>query len=143
MPFGTKAPPVIELQLVELVEPGTCTPCWYSKIGSTMPGGVGLHGPEVLFVWAPSPTSLTKKRVLAGFGSNARRNGLRCPQEKVSWHLLPAVVPPVTLQRAVPAPWNGLPAGIPPSLVIRSTLPVSVCWSREASLLPWQPLSPA
>jgi hypothetical protein len=81
-----------------------------------------------------------KKRVPAALGSNAMRNGLRSPQAKVSWHRLPAVVPPVTLQRAVPAPWNGFEGGIPPSLVMRRILPVSTCWSREASLEPAQPL---
>ena len=53
-----------------------------------------------------------KKRVPAAFGSNAIRNGLRRPQAKVSWHLLPGVVRPVALQRAVPAPRNGLLGGI-------------------------------
>ncbi len=68
-----------------------------------------------------------KKRVDAAFGSNARRNGLRRPQANVSWHLLPAVVDPVTLQRAVPAPWKGFVGGMPPVLVMRRTLPVKTC----------------
>ena len=55
-----------------------------------------------------------KNRVPASFGSMAKRKGLRSPQAKVSWHLLPGVVCPVTLQRAVPAPWKGLLAGMPP-----------------------------
>ncbi len=77
-----------------------------------------------------------KKRVPAAFGSNAIRNGLRRPQAKVSWHFVPAVVRPVTLQRAVPAPTNGLPGGMPPVLVIRRIFPMSTCWSRAASFWP-------
>ena len=63
-----------------------------------------------------------KKRVAGALGSNAIRNGLRSPHAKVSWHLFPAVVRPVTLQRAVPAPWNGLVGGMPPVLVIAQDL---------------------
>ena len=81
-----------------------------------------------------------KKRVPAAFGSNANRNGFRRPQANVSWHLLPAVVCPVTLQRAVPAPWKGFDAGMPPVLVMRRIFPTSTCWSREASFCPAQPL---
>ncbi len=77
-----------------------------------------------------------KKLVPPALGSKAIRNGLRSPQANVSWHLVPAVVRPVRLQRAVPAPWNGLLGGIPPVLVIRRILPTSACWSRAASFWP-------
>ncbi len=68
-----------------------------------------------------------KKRVVAVLGSKANRNGFRRPQAKVSWHLLPAVVLPLTLQRAVPAPWNGFSTGIPPVLVMRRIFPTRAC----------------
>ena len=134
----------------------------YSRTGSTIPGGVGLHGPLVLLVWAPSrqfqpksapdwarsissqafwPTSLTKKRVVGDPGSKAIRKGLRNPQAKVSWQMLPGVVLPVTLQRDVPGPWKGLVAGMFPSVVMRRIFPMRTLRSREASLAPAQPLS--
>ena len=89
------------------------------------------------------PTSLMKKRVAATLGSKFMRKGLRSPQAKVSWQRVPAVVLPATLQRAVPAPWKGLPAGMPPVSVMRRILPIITWRSREASLAPAQPLSPA
>ena len=52
---------------------------------------------------------------------------------------VPADVTPVTLQRAVPAPWNGFDGGIPPALVIRRTFPTRTFWSRDASFCPKQP----
>ena len=48
---------------------------------------------------------------------------------------------PVALQRAVPAPVNGLPAGMPPSGVMRRILPSRMFWSRDASFWLPQPLS--
>jgi hypothetical protein len=80
-----------------------------------------------------------KKRVPAALGSKAKRNGLRSPQAKVSWHFFPGSVRPVRLHRALSVPWYGFPAGIPPSRVMRSTFPVSTCWSRAASFDPAQP----
>ena len=77
-----------------------------------------------------------KKLVPAAFGSNANRKGFRRPQANVSWHFVPAVVRPVTLQRAVPAPTKGLSGGMPPVLVIRRIFPTSACWSRDASFWP-------
>ena len=52
-------------------------------------------------------------RVPAAFGSVAKRKGFRKPHANVSWQRLPGVVSPATLQRAVPAPWNGFDGGIP------------------------------
>ena len=75
----------------------------------------------------------------------AKRNGLRRPQAKVSWHrVLPAVtVRPVSAQRSESAPWKGFVAGmlVLPSgfTATRRILPVSTFSSREASLLPAQP----
>ena len=64
-----------------------------------------------------------KNRVAVVFGSNAIRKGLRSPQANVSWHFSPALVRPVTLHRAVPAPWNGFDAGMAPVAVMRRILP--------------------
>ncbi len=57
--------------------------------------------------------------------------------------MVPGVVLPVTLQRAVPAPWKGLLAGIWPSAVILRIFPISTSRPREAKLAPahWEGLA--
>jgi len=45
-----------------------------------------------------------KKRELTEPGSKAMRKGFRKPHANVSWQIVPGVVMPVTLQRAVPGP---------------------------------------
>jgi hypothetical protein len=82
-----------------------------------------------------------KNRVPAAFSSNPSRNGLRRPQAKVSWQIVPAALRPVALQRALPGPTNGLSVGMPPLAVMRSTFPTSTLRSREALLAIPQPLS--
>ena len=78
-------------------------------------------------------------------GSCAKRNGLRNPLEKTSWHFVPAGEPaggtPPTLHRAVPEPVYGLPAGIPPVSVTRTILPASLPRSCGQLRL-WAPESP-
>ena len=152
MPFGTNAPPVIAWQLGLVVRVGVDRvrhpgrrraavrrrPVGAGPLAD-VPAVVGAGLALVDLLPASWPTSLMKKRVPVVFGSNAIRNGLRRPHAKVSWHLLPAVVLPVTLQRAVPAPWKGLVGGMPPVLVMRRIFPTSACWSREASFCPSQP----
>ena len=68
----------------------------------------------------------------------AKRNGLRRPQAKVSWHFSPVAASPVR-QLAVPAPRNGLSAGTPPSRVILRIFPERVFWLRDAWFAPAQP----
>ena len=89
---------------------------------------------------APVPTSLMKKRVPAALGSNAKRNGFRWPQEKVSLHWAKVVRPLLAGRRqSPPVVAQGLEAGMPPSRVMRRTLPVSTFWFRAAKLSFWQP----
>jgi hypothetical protein len=59
------------------------------------------------------------------------RKGLRSPKAKISWHLFAGTVWPETLQRALSGPTHGLPSGISPVEVMRSTLPTRTCGSRR------------
>ena len=74
-----------------------------------------------------------RKLVPAASGSKAMRKGFLKPRAKVSLQLFPLAVRPVWLHRPLFAPVYGLDAGIPPSRLMRKTLPSTMFRSREAS----------
>src|SRR5687768_10491847 len=82
-----------------------------------------------------------KNRVPEAFGSNAIRYGFRSPDANVSWQRIPGPVRPVTLQRAVPVPWQGLDGGISPLGMIRRIFAQRTAWSREHGLIPPSPIA--
>ena len=153
------------LQLDGLVVPGICSPCWYSKTGSDHAGRRRVAGAGGVVgdarprgsssrsrrpAW---PRSISSQRVLADVVDEeprAGRVGVEGDAERVAQApgegLLAAVARrwccPVTLQRAVPGPLEGVAGGMPPSRVMRRILPISMCWSRDASLAPAQPQAP-
>lgn len=97
--------------------------------------GAGLYA--LCLLPALSTDVVDAKARFVASGSNAIRKGFLKPRAKVSLQLFPLAARPASLHRSLFAPVDGLDAGIPPSRLMRKTLPSRIFRSRAASFSCW------